>query len=441
MKRNVKVNVEYLTRVEGHGNIVVNVKDAKLETCRLDIVESPRFFEGMLRGRSIFEAQHITSRICGICACGHTLASIQAAEDALGFKPSEQTILLRKLLLYQEILDSHILHIYLLVAPDLFGVKSFVPLIDTQNKVVRRALRMKKNCNRVCDILVGRHVHPISAIVGGFTKLPNEEELNNMLDIARGMRPDIEATLELFSGLEFPKFSRETEYVALVNDSKEYPLLAGDISSSDGVRFDKHKYNEFINEYVVEHSTAKHTKMSRSSYMVGALARLNLNYEKLHPKAKEAAQMLGFKVPEHNSFLITTAQLIECVHCLEESITILEELKKRGVNQKEAVTVGLNENNVIPVKAGEGVGAVEVPRGMLIHNYVIDNKGKIVKANCVIPTNQNVNNIEHDMRKLVPEILEEPDDKIKLLLEMLVRAYDPCISCSAHFLDVKVVNR
>ncbi|MDP2831022.1 MAG: nickel-dependent hydrogenase large subunit [Candidatus Omnitrophota bacterium] len=172
MSKNIKVNVEYLTRVEGHGNIVVNVKDGKLEECRLDIIESPRFFEGMLRGRSIFEAQHITSRICGICACGHTLASIQAAEDALGFIPSEQTLKLRELLLHLENLDSHILHIYLLVAPDILGVKSFVPLIQTHNVVVRRALRMKKACNDACDILVGRHVHPISCIVGGFTTLP-----------------------------------------------------------------------------------------------------------------------------------------------------------------------------------------------------------------------------------------------------------------------------
>ena len=163
IKKNIKVNVEYLTRVEGHGNITVNVRDGIIEDCRLDIVEAPRFFEGMLRGRSIFEAQHITSRICGICACGHTLASIAAAEDALSFIPSEQTMIMRRLLLNMELLDSHILHIYLLVAPDLLGVRSFVPLIDTHNKVVRRALRLKKTCNDICDILVGRHVHPLHA--------------------------------------------------------------------------------------------------------------------------------------------------------------------------------------------------------------------------------------------------------------------------------------
>ena len=239
MGRNVKVNVEYLTRVEGHGNIVVNVKDGKLEECRLDIVESPRFFEGMLRGRSIFEAQHITSRICGICACGHTLASIQAAEDAIGFSPSEQTIKLRKLLLHLENLDSHILHIYLLVAPDLLGVKSFVPLIGSHNEVVRRALRMKKVCNDVCDVLVGRHVHPISCIVGGFTKLPKEKDLDAMLDMLKGLQKDMDETVALAATLKFPEFKRETEFVALVNDSDEYPMLMGDVGSTDGLRMDK----------------------------------------------------------------------------------------------------------------------------------------------------------------------------------------------------------
>jgi len=328
-----------------------------------------------------------------------------------------------------------------LAAPDLLGVKSFVPLIDTHNKVVRRALRMKKTFNDVCDILVGRHVHPISAIVGGFTKLPKERDLDAMLDMLKGLRPDMEATMELLSTLKFPEFERETEYVALVNDADEYPLLEGDIGSTDGLRISKKDYLKLTNEFVVPHSSAKHTKAGRESYMVGSLARLNLNYEKLHPKAKQAAGLLKIKPITTNPFLNTAAQAVECVHCMEESISILEGLKEKGVNQDEAIVVGLNEKGTIPVKAGNGVGAVEVPRGILFHNYEIDKDGKIINANCVIPTGQNLNNIEHDMRKLVPEILDKKDEEITLAMEMLVRAYDPCISCSAHFLDVKFVNR
>lgn len=441
MGRNINVNVEYLTRVEGHGNIVVNVKEGKLETCQLQIVESPRFFEGMLRGRSIFEAQHITCRICGICSCGHTLASIQAAENAIGFKPSKQTTELRKFLLHMETLDSHILHIYLLVAPDLLGVKSFVPLISSHNDVVRRALRMKKWCNDVCDILVGRHVHPISSIVGGFTKLPGEKELDAMLDILYKMRPDMDATVELAAALKFPEFERDTEYVALVNDTNEYPFLQGDIGSTDGKRVKQENYKSVTNEFVVPHSSAKHTKFNRESYAVGALARFNLNAHKLLPKAKAVADAIGLKPINKNPYLNTAAQLVESVHALEDAIRILEDFKKKGVDQSEAVVVGLNETGAIKVKPGHGVGAVEVPRGILFHAYEVDEKGKIVNANCIIPTGQNVNNIEHDMKKLVPEILNKTDEEITLALEMLVRAYDPCISCSAHFLNVKFVNR
>jgi len=440
-KRTVNVNVEYLTRVEGHGNIVVNVKKGILEKCELQIVEAPRFFEGMLQGRSIFEAQHITSRICGICSCGHTLASIQAAEDAIGFIPSKQTLALRKFLLHMENLDSHILHIYLLVAPDLLGVKSFVPLIQSHNQVVRLALKMKKACNDVCDILVGRHIHPISAIVGGFTKLPREKDLDAMLEMLYDMRSGMDATVELAAGLKFPVFERETEYVALLSDDAEYPMLQGDVGSSDGKRVNKYEYKKVTNEFIVPHSSAKHARWHRESYAVGALARFNLNATKLHPKAKEVANTLNMKPKVTNPYLNTVAQLIECVHSLEDSIRILEDFKRKKINYDEEIIVGLNEQNRIKVKAGTGVGAVEVPRGILFHCYEVDKKGIIIKTNCIIPTSQNVNNIERDMKKLVPEILHKSDEDITLSLEMLVRAYDPCISCSAHFLNVKYVNR
>jgi sulfhydrogenase subunit alpha len=440
MPKNFKVNVEYLTRVEGHGNIVVDVRDGKLEQCELDIVESPRFFEGMLRGRSIFEAQHITSRICGICACGHTLASLQAAEDAIGFTPSPQTLTWRRFLLDMELLDSHLLHIYLLVAPDLLGVPSFVPLIDTHDKVVRRALRMKKTVNEVCDLQVGRHIHPIATVIGGFTKLPTLETLEVMRAKLIALRPDLDATVELVKTLTFPDFQRDTEYVALVGDGPEYPLLSGEIGSTDGVRLPKREYLKATNEFTVKHSSAKHTKLSREAFAVGALARFNLNAGKLLPGARQLASDLGLKPKVTNPYLNTAAQLVECAHALEDGIAILEAALQEGLDYREEIIVGLNEQGRIPVKAGLGVGAVEVPRGILYHAYEVDAQGIIVNANCIIPTGQNLNNIEHDMRKLVPERLSASEAEITLALEMLVRAYDPCISCSAHFLNVKFVK-
>ncbi len=441
MKKSVSLNIEMLTRVEGHGHIVIDVRNGELRTAELRIIEAPRFFEAMLQGRSIFEAQHISSRICGICACAHSLASIQAAEDAIGFTPDEQTQRLRELLLLMENLDSHILHIYMLVAPDLIGAKSFMGLLTEHGDAVRRALRMKKNCNDVCDLLAGRHVHPITCVIGGFTQLPGPAQLQTIRSLLDEIRTDLTPTIALLGQLAFPAFTRATEYVALAGDSHTYPLLGGDIGSSDGVRKNKHDYRSITNEFTVRHSSAKHARLSRDSYAVGALARFNLNHTRLHDAAKAVAADLGLKAPCHNPYLNTVAQLVECVHCCEEALLSVELLLDRGIDQAATMVVGVNENAAVPVRAGNGVGVVEAPRGLLFHNYEVDDKGMIRRADCVIPTAQNLRNIENDMRKLVPEILDRSTEELTLALEMLVRAYDPCISCSTHFLKVDFVGR
>lgn len=438
--KDLDIKVEYVTRVEGHGNIVANVKNGKVEKCEFHVVETPRLFEGMLRGRSIFEAQHITSRICGICSCGHSLASVKAAEDALGVVPTEQTVKLRKLLLDYEFLDSHILHVYLLAAPDILGVPSFIPLVSSHNKVVRQVLRLKKAVNDCCDILVGRHIHPITMVAGGWTKLPSKAQIDQQIKILEGMAEDLGDVLKLAKTLKFPDFERDTEFVALVSDDGEYPLLDGDIGSTDGKRVSYKDYRKSTNEFIDPRSSAKWTKWSRESLFVGALARFNLNADKLHPKAKALAKELGFKPVCKNPYLNTVAQVVEIVHCYHHALDILKDLKKTGIDYSQRVTVGANEKGAVPVRAGDGVGSVEVPRGILHHNYVTDKAGIIKQANCIIPTNQNVNNIEYDFAKLLPEILNLKKDEIRLRLEMLVRAYDPCISCSAHYLDVSFVE-
>lgn len=439
MGRNLNVNVEFLTRVEGHGNIVVNMKEGKLEKCELNIVEAPRLFESMVRGRSIFELPHITSRICGICSCGHTLASIQAAEDALKYIPTKQTVELRKLLLHLENLDSHILHIYMLAAPDMLGKKSAFAMLESNGGDVRRALRMKKLCNDACGVLVGRHVHPISATVGGFTKLPDREALETIRHILMQIKRELEPTLELAAGFKFPDFERDTEYVALTSGS-EYAMLSGKVASTDGINADKSEYRKVTNEFIVKHSTAKHAKLSRGSYMVGALARFNINSAKMSVSAKAAADALGLKPVCRNPFLNTAAQLVECFHFADDALVIVERFLEKGVEREQAVTVGLNERRDIDVRAGFGVGAVEVPRGLLFHAYEVDERGIVQKADCVIPTGQNLQNIEDDMAKLAGELGGKTDAEAELAFEMLVRAYDPCISCSTHVVKVKCVR-
>lgn len=425
---NKRIDVHHVTRVEGHGNIVVEVENGELKTCRFDVVETPRFFEAMLRGRPYSEASHITSRICGICATGHATASLRASEKALGVELSEQSWLLRKLTFHGEILDSHVLHVYMLVAPDFLGVGSVIPLVNSHPEVVLRALRMKKLAGDLCAMVTGRHTHPIAMTVGGFTHFPKMSELEAMRQRLIDSRKDVEATVELFAKLPWPEFERDTEYVSL-SKPDEYAFIDGDIVTSDGVRVPPERYKEVTNEFMVPHSTAKFTRNKRESLMVGALARFNNNYNLLHPKAKEAAAVLGMKPKVTNTFLNSAAQVVEIVHSTEDSIRIIEELLNRGVQPEEPA----------PIKhmPGEGVGVAEVPRGLLIHHYAIGEDGRITAANCIIPTNQNINNLEHDMRAWVPKVMHKPEPEMQLDLEMLVRAYDPCISCSVHVLKIQ----
>ncbi|HSQ02981.1 MAG TPA: Ni/Fe hydrogenase subunit alpha [Burkholderiales bacterium] len=423
----VQVDVHYITRVEGHGNIVVDAENGDLKRCELQIVETPRFFEAMLRGRPYTEVTHIVSRICGICSVGHQMTSLQALEAALGVTPSEQTQLLRKLIFHGEILDSHVLHSYMLVAPDFFGVGSVIPLAGSHPEVVLRALRMKKLAGDLCMALGGRHTHPVTLKVGGFSHLPTRGQLEQLRARFEEARADVDATVELFQPLKMPDFERETEYIALRKPA-EYAFIGGTIASTDGVERPVADYREVTNEHLIPHSTAKHTRHKREAYMVGALARFNVNHDLLHPKAKAAAEALGLKPICTNPYMNTLAQVVEIAHCIEDGIQLIDTLLERGIQ---------DEVPSVKVRAGKGAGACEVPRGVLFHEYTVGDDGRIVGANCIIPTGQNLANIEADMRALVPRILDRAQDQIRLTLEMLVRAYDPCISCSTHMLDVK----
>jgi coenzyme F420-reducing hydrogenase alpha subunit len=427
--KNINVNVDHVTRVEGHGNIVVRVKEGKIEECKWEVVEAPRFFEAFVRGRSYLEVAHITSRICGICSIGHTLASLQATESALGVKVSEQTRLLRRILIQGENMQSHVLHSYFLAAPDFVGVPSVFPLVKTHPEVVLRALRMKKLANDLCDVFGGRTVHPITPTVNGFTKLPEIKEIKDIRKRLVDAGPDLEATLGLFKTLKIPDFKRETEYISL-KSKEEYALYDGVIASTDAGTTPVENYRRWTNEYLVPQSTAKYAKNTRDSYMVGALARFNNNHDQLSPGAKKAATELGLKAPCYNPFMNTVAQVVEVVHAVEESIRLIDEVLDKGLKE---------EDRRILLKAGKGVGAVDVPRGILFHDYTYDKNGICREANCVIPTNQNHANIQKDMEALLPQILDKTQDEIRLKLEMLVRAYDPCISCSTHLLRVRFI--
>jgi coenzyme F420-reducing hydrogenase alpha subunit len=360
---------------------------------------------------------------------GHCTTSLQASERAMGVTVSEQTEKLRKLNFYGEQLQSHILHEYFLVAPDFFKVGSVIPLAGTHPDVVKRALRLKKLANEMCCVIGGRHVMPVSLVVGGFTRVPTKKELADLKAKLVAAGPDIDETAKLFASLQMPAFTRETEYISLTHP-KEYAFVEGDIKSSDAGVAKPMDYQKFVKEKIVKHSTSKHTYNKRESYMVGALARFNNNSKQLHPKAKKVAADLKLVAPCHNPFMINAAQIVETVHCYEESLALLNQLLESPLR---------DEPVQVKPRAGRGVGACEVPRGILFHDYTYDDSGTMASANLVIPTGQNLANIEQDIRAIVPQIIDRPQDEVRLTLEMLVRAYDPCISCSVHMLDVEFV--
>ena len=421
---NLNVDVHHLARVEGHGNIKVRVKDGKVTEARWDIVETPRFFEVMLKGKHYTSAGILTARICGICSIGHCLASVRATEDAFSVDVPEVAAGLRLLAKHGETLQSHVLHLFFLAAPDLLGLPSAIPLKDDNPDVFGIAARLKGLGNRICEVVAGRHLHPVSIQVGGIAKMPDKYRLKELKAQLENAVEDMGAAVELFSTLDIPDFVRETEFVSLKGET-DYPFIGGRLLSTDGVERAESEYRAMTNEYVTENNTSKWCKLSRESLAVGALARINNNYHRLHPKARTAAVRFDLAPICHNPFMNNVAQLVECVHVVYESIEIIDELLDAGPVETMAP---------VTPRAAKGIGAVEVPRGILYHEYEYDDTGRVVRANCVIPTTQNNANIHHDIRALAQQfaIKGTTDEKLSLLCSMLVRAYDPCISCSVH---------
>ncbi len=434
MGKSLNINVHHLTRVEGHGNIVVRASDGKVEKCVLEIVEAPRVFESMLEGLRWTDTALLTCRICGICSVGHTAASIQATDDAFGVKLTPEVLAIRKLMVMAEQIQSHVLHVYFLVAPDAFAAPSVIPLAATHPEVVKRALKLKKIGNVICERLAGRHVHPISMVPGGWTYVPPRKALLEIKQYLQDCDKDIDVTVDLVASVagKFPTFERPREDVSLTHPD-EYAFYDGDLKSSKAGVIDYHNYLDFIHEKCVEHSTSKHVYNVDESLAVGALARFNNNHTQLNARGKAAAAALGLKAPCYNPYANNFAQTVEIAHCFDEALKLIDQLLT--MNLSEAVLAP----KVTP-RAGRGVGLTEVPRGLLVHEYTYDEKGICRKANCVIPTGMNLGNIDRDMQKYVPEFLNtRTQEEIAHDLEMLVRSYDPCISCSVHLLKVKWV--
>ena len=416
----MKVSIDYIARVEGEGSVKLDIENGKLKDLKLNIWEPPRFFEGFLYGRSFTEVPDIVARICGICPVSHMTTAIRAVEKAMGFTPSVEITNLRHIMSLSQIVASHLVHLYMLALPDYHRLYSIADMFPKFEPEIKRLNRMKEAVNNLTALFGGRALHPVVMVVGGFTSLPQRNAVGEIIKSLKSIKADAVETLKMISGLPFPDFAYDSEYVA-ISGSSGYAINEGFIVSSKGIKAEEDNYPYIFEECEVSYSNAKRTVVrGRGSLMVGALARLNLKFDMLHEDAKKAAREVGFSVPDNNPFHNNLAQAIEIVHGINICIELLEGL---GLNGHETD---------IKVKEGEGIAVSEAPRGLLCHFYSLNKRGVVERANIVTPTAHNFLSLEEALRKLVNENIDKPVAEITRLCEMLVRAYDPCFSCSVH---------
>lgn len=405
----------------------VRIRGSKVEEVQLRIYEPPRFFEALLRGRRYTEPPDITARICGICPVAYQMSACAAIEDACGVTVDGPIRELRRLIYCGEWIESHVLHVFMLHAPDFLGYESAVAMAGDHREIVELGLRMKKAGNAIITLVGGREVHPINVRLGGFWRAPAKRELRGLAERLKEARELALEAVRWASGLEFPELDEDYEFVAL-SHPEDYPLERGRLLSSRGLDIAPNEYEEHFVEDQVPHSNALHSRLrERGSYLVGPLARYALSSDRLSAVARDAATEAGLPPVCSNPFQSIVVRSVEILYAFDEALRIID-----GYEEPDRPAV-----EVAP-RAGIGFGWTEAPRGMLWHRYEIDEQGTILHAQIVPPTSQNQRTIEEDLHAVVRRNLELADEALRLRCEQAIRNYDPCISCATHFLKLEV---
>ena len=421
------IKVEALARVEGEGSLHVKIRDGKVKELHFGIFEPPRFFEAFLRGRDFREVPDITARICGICPIAYLMGASQAMEDALGIQVTKPIRDLRRLIYCGEWIESHALHVYMLHAPDFLGLSDALELAAVNRPLVENALRLKKVGNEILEVIGGRAIHPIGLKVGGFYKLPNRKALRGLEDDLKWALETSVATAKLVGGFDFPDITQDYNFMALRHPD-EYAIHEGRLVTSRGLDIPVSQFLDHVDEEHVPWSNALHgVAKDGSAHHVGPLARYNLNYDKLSATAKAAAKAGGLGKVVKNPFQSIVVRAVELVQVCEDALKLVQDYVEPDRAYVE-----------VPVKAGEGHGCTEAPRGICYHRYRIDREGAVQDARIIPPTAQNQKTIELDLMKVVTANLNQPDETIKWKAEQAIRNYDPCISCATHFLKLDV---
>lgn len=424
------INIDHIARVEGHGNVHVVIEDSEVKKVQMEVVEPARLFESMVRGRSFTEVSYISSRICGICSASHTVTDLLAIERIFGVEVTDRVNALRELLVYGSYLQNHGTHLFVLAAPDFLGMKSVFPVEEVDPALFDNALALKQLGNELCTAVGGRSIHPITAVVGGFTHEIGRDEYLAFAERMEAMLPFALATVDLFNSFSVPDVKSAGDMLAMYSPDK-YAVCDSRTAKfvNAGIEFDADAWTDHIEEYKVPHSGAffARVRSTESPYMTSALARINVSWPHLCKNAKVAAAKAGLRPPESNPLRNNVAQAVELVDALERCAILCRRL---AADEFE----GGSAPAKFEVRAGRGVGYTEAPRGVLFHELELDGDGRVVHASIITPTSQNVANMEDDMRQLAELMIGQGADEpaIKLEVEKLVRSYDPCLSCSVH---------
>lgn len=410
-------------KIEGHAAFYTHLKSGHVDKAKMIGLENDRFVEKILIGRKFYEAPIITSRICGICPTIHNITSTRAIEDACKITPSEQAIRLRKLMLCGQMIQSHSLHLYLLVLPDFVGASSSFELQKSHPELFENAIHLKQYADQILEKIGGRAVHPITNVPGGFKKFPEKEELKNLLSNSEETIRIARDTIILFHNFQYPRISREIISLGL-SEIREYAFYEGDIKSSLNIYFKAKNYKKFIHEELKSYTKAKFGNLQGKIINVGSGARINLSRKFLNKEVHDLIIELGIKKYFDNPFDNIIAQTLENYHFALESKKIIEYLLKNGIDYKEPVK--------LPRNFGKGFSACEAPRGTLFHYYKLDKDGYITDCDIITPTVLNLSALESDMKKLGPILKGLSKDEKNNIIEMLIRAYDPCITCATH---------
>lgn len=420
----MRIRIDHIDKIEGHMGFEAALFEGKIKEAFLDVLEGARLIEGIIRNRPYQDAPIITSRICGVCPVVHNLASIKAIEAAFGIKPDDTVVLFRKLLLLGEMIQSHILHVFLLSAPDFLGDTNDFNIIKKYPKETELVFKVRDFSVKVMKTIGGRSVHPIATEVGGFKILPQKKALQELLRECDAMLEAAIAIHKFITKIELPDLDVELRPISSSHPG-EYSFYGGDnVISGQGLSLSLQKFYKSIEELQKPKSVVKETQLYKRHYLVGALAR-NLNQkDQLNLEAKKLYKRLSEEKIKSNPFYNLFAQSIEVVHSIEEIKGLLEKILSLNIPR---------EIRIHPVlRAGEGIGSVDAPRGTLLHYYKIDKNGRIIDSNIITPTAQFLNDLDHSLKIYLPQLLDLTDVERILKIKSLVRAYDPCISCATH---------